>query len=143
MSKTKRKAVAWKTRNGNTWSEAEYFSKIRSVLRKAFMYWKPMIIARDTVRRPYSGNNKHRKWEYQCAECKNWFSQDQIHIDHIIPCGSLKSYDDIIPFLLRLTPEDPKAFQVLCKEHHQEKTNKERNERKVIKEKDGEENSIN
>lgn len=129
----KKKSTVWKTRNGGTWSEAEFFSAIRTALRQKFRYWKPMVMARDLARRPYSGNNKQRKWEYQCAFCKNYFPQDQVQIDHIIPCGSLKSYEDIVPFLLRLTPEDPSAFQVLCKEHHLEKTNKERNERKIKK----------
>ena len=31
-----------KTRNLNTWTEAKYFSTIRSALRKAFQYYKPM-----------------------------------------------------------------------------------------------------
>jgi 5-methylcytosine-specific restriction endonuclease McrA len=115
-----------KVRNANTLSESEYFSKIRSALRKAFTYWKPAQIALKKASRPNQSDNKRLKFEFQCAECKNWFKRDDVHIDHIIECGSLKGYDDIVPFIMRLTTENVEDFQVLCKHHHLEKTKKQR-----------------
>jgi len=114
-----------KTRNGGTLTEAAYFGKIRSALRNAFKWWTPAKRAKDKARRPYKGGGR-QKWEYQCAICRKWYKGDEVQIDHVVPCGSLKCYDDIAPFLKRLTPENENAFQVLCKECHKEKTNAER-----------------
>jgi len=113
-----------KNRNGGTWSEARFWSQVRSSLRRGFMFWKPITDAKKAARRKYEGENKRRKWEYQCKECEGWFSDKEIAVDHIVPVGSLKSYEDIEGFLKRLTIED--GFQVMCKECHQGKTNRER-----------------
>ena len=72
------------------------------------------------ARKPYSGPNKRQKWIYQCAHCKDWFKDKEIQVDHIIPVGTLRCYDDLVGFLKRLTPEE--GFQVLCKECHAKKT---------------------
>tara|TARA_R110000772_G_scaffold268686_2_gene397454 strand:+ start:5101 stop:5496 length:396 start_codon:yes stop_codon:yes gene_type:complete len=124
-AKTKRKLIP-RTRNAETLTESAYWGKIRSTLRSAFRYWKPMIIALNDASRPSKSKNKRLKKEYQCAVCEEWFKRADVQIDHIIPCGSLKCYTDIEPFIKNLTPEDPKAFQVLCKPDHQLKTNLER-----------------
>ena len=121
-------AKAEKTRNANTLTESAYFSKIRSVLRGGFRYWKPMMLALDAASRPYKGPNKRQKKEYKCAGCKKYFKRADVQIDHIIGCGSLKSYEDIVPFIERMNRENPKDYQVLCKPCHQVKTNKERKE---------------
>lgn len=118
-------------RNGGKMTESEYFSKIRSGLRRTFMYWHPMMLALKKVSRPSQSENKRIKTEYQCEICKEWFKRADIHIDHKIECGSLKTYDDIVPFIKRLTVEDPNMFQILCKEKcHREKTNTERQNKK-------------
>jgi 5-methylcytosine-specific restriction endonuclease McrA len=85
--------------------------------------------AKRLAKRPYTGDNKKQKFEYQCNHCKNWFKDSETQIDHVIPTGSLLSWDDVVPFLQKLIPEDVSSFQVLCKECHQTKTNKEREER--------------
>ena len=114
------------TRNLNSLSEAEYFSKIRSALRKAFQYWKPGVEALKLASRPYQGTSKLAKTQYQCAKCNDWFLKKDVAIDHIIPCGSLKNYEDIVPFIERLTTENVSDFQILCKPCHQVKTNLEK-----------------
>jgi hypothetical protein len=119
----KRSRVA-KTRNSGTLTESQYFSKIRSALRNAFRYWKPMQVALEKASRPSQSENKKLKKEYQCNKCKKWFKRADVQIDHIEECGSLLSYDDIVPFLKRLTVEDVNAYQILCKQHHKEKTSK-------------------
>jgi hypothetical protein len=122
----KRKSTVPKTRNANTLTESQYWSKIRSALRSAFRFWKPMMIALENASRPYKGANKRIKKEYQCAHCKEWFQRKDVEIDHITQCGSLKGFEDIQGFIERLTVEDPNAFQILCKPHHKEKTISER-----------------
>lgn len=113
-----------KTRNAGTWTEARFWGAVRSALRRGFRYWQPAMNAKLEARRPYKGKNKRQKWEYQCAHCKEWFPDKEIQVDHVIPVGSLKGPEDLIGFLMRLTPED--GFQVLCLDDHQKKTNKER-----------------
>ena len=113
-----------KTRNGGTWSEAKYWGAVRSHLRRGFRYWKPISDVKMAARRPNQSNNKRLKWEFQCAECLDWFPDKQIQVDHITAVGSLKCSADLPGFLERLTPEE--GFQCLCKPCHQGKTNEER-----------------
>jgi 5-methylcytosine-specific restriction endonuclease McrA len=119
-----------KNRNGGTQTESQFFSGLRSALRRHYRYWKPLIAAKYKARREYKGGGR-QKWEYQCNSCDGWFPDKQVEVDHIIPVGSLKTFDDLIPFIERLIPEDSDSFQVLCKECHKKKTAKEREDRKV------------
>ncbi len=118
---TKRISVP-RTRNAGTLTESEYFGKIRSALRKAFQYWRPMQMALEKASRPNQSANKKLKKEYTCAECKDWFPRTEVHIDHIIEAGSLRSLDEIKGFIERLTIEDVDGFQILCKPCHLTKT---------------------
>lgn len=119
-----------KTRANGTMSESAYFSRIRSILRRGFMYWKPMMDALKASSRQYKGENKLQKLEYQCSQCGQWYKRKEVNIDHIEDCGELRSYEDIVPFIQRLTKEGVENFQVLCKTCHQEKTNLARLKRK-------------
>ena len=121
-----------KTRAAGTLTEAEYFSKIRSALRRAFRWWKPMISVLESAARPYKGPNKLQKKEFLCASCSSWFKRKEVQIDHIEPCGRLMSYDDVVPFIKRLTAENQSAYQVLCKLCHSKKTDEE----KIIRKKE-------
>lgn len=122
MGKYVRKTKTERTRNAGTWTEAQYFSKIRSALRNAFRYYKPFQQALDAASRPSQSLNKRLKKEYKCNHCGNWFPRKDVEIDHIEECGSLNSYDDIVPFIQRLAVEDSSSLQILCKEHHKIKT---------------------
>ena len=113
-----------RTRNAETWTESQYWSCIRSALRKAFRYWKPIANCKQLARRVYKGKNKRQKWEYQCNACKKWWREKEIQVDHIIPAGSLRTGHDLKGFVERLTPED--GFQVLCLKCHKIKTEKEK-----------------
>lgn len=120
--KTPRKGAAPKTRNHKTWADWEYFGKVRAALRTGFRYWIPMQLALQNASRPSKSLNKKIKKEYQCAKCKGWFTRKEVQIDHIEECGSLNCYEDIVPFLQKLTKEDVNAYQVLCKPDHSAKT---------------------
>lgn len=111
-----------KSRNAGQWTEAEYFQRIRSSLRRTFRFWKPMMIALEKASRPNQSANKRLKREFQCNHCKLWFKRTDVQIDHIEECGSLSKYGDLVPFLERLTRESPDSFQVLCKPCHVDKT---------------------
>lgn len=121
--KKERKTKAVRNRNAGAWTESQYFSAIRSALRTKFRFWKPMAAVLEKASRPYKGPNKLQKKEYLCVQCKEWFKRKDVEIDHIVECGSLRTYEDIVPFLKRLTPEDQGAFQILCKNKcHRAKT---------------------
>ena len=94
-----------KTRNNGTMTEAAFFGWIRSLLRNRYMRgWKPHNEAAKDNRRPITYKSRSR-WEYQCADCGDWFLRKEIDIDHIIPCGTLKSFDDLAVFCNRLFVE--------------------------------------
>ena len=111
-----------RTRNAGTMTEAMFFSKLRSALRSAFRWWTPMKMALEAASRPYKGTNKRQKKEYQCAHCHKWFKRTEVEIDHIEAAGSLRCYEDIVPFIQRLTVEDVTGYQILCKKDHKTKT---------------------
>ena len=116
-----------RTRNAEQWTESKYWGVVRSALRRAFRYWKPALNVKLAARRKYTGSNKRQKWEYQCNNCKQWFKEGEVQIDHVIPVGSLRCAKDLVPFLERLTPENEDAFQILCRDKcHLEKTKREK-----------------
>lgn len=114
------------TRNGNTMTESEFFSRIRSALRQAMRFWVPAVQAVEAVTRPYTGPDKRIKKVTQCAECKEWVARSKIEADHITPCGSLKDFEDIKPFCIRGFKEGVENFQALCKPCHTKKSTAER-----------------
>lgn len=119
-----------KVRNNNTLSEQAFWGWVRSLLRRGSMRWKPLQEIKKLSRRPYIGENKRRKWEYQCNYCKNWFIDNDIEIDHIYGTGGLTRKEDLGTFVENLFCEIDK-LQVLCVKCHLEKTN---NEKKIKKE---------
>ena len=114
-----------RTRNGGTWTNAQFYGAIRSALRSKFKWWKPMREAKERARRAYKGDGR-QKWEYQCNDCKKWYKDKEVQVDHVVPCGSLRCMEDIAPFIERMCCERVDAYQVLCKPCHQKKTNIER-----------------
>jgi hypothetical protein len=107
--------------NGGTMTESMYWSRIRSALRSAFRYWVPAQNALNKASRKSQNVNTKIKKEYQCNKCKEWYKRSEVEIDHVVECGSLKKYSDLVPFLKKLTVEDVNGFQVLCKPCHKEK----------------------
>jgi hypothetical protein len=105
-------------------------AKIRSSLRNASKFWKPALAALEAAWRPYTGTNKRIKKEYQCKACKEWMVRAKVEINHIVACGSLKSYDDVLQFLQRLFCESPSDYEILCKECHLKETKLQREGRK-------------
>ena len=108
-------------RNAGTMTNAMFWSFIRSALRNKSRWWKPITQCRMSARRPYKGTNKRQKFEYQCNQCKNWFPDKQIAVDHKIPDGALNSGDDLKVFVERLFCE-VEDLQFLCDSCHDVKT---------------------
>lgn len=106
-----------RTRNGGQWTEARYWGFIRSALRHAFTKWGPKHAAKREAKVAYN--------KYNCAACSGVFPSKEVEVDHIVPAGSLRTYDDLPGFVERMFCE-AEGFQVLCKTCHQAKTNEER-----------------
>lgn len=110
------------------WTQAKFWAFIRSGLRAKWTRWPPKYEAMAKVKRPYVGEDKRRKFEYQCAHCQGWFMQKEVSVDHIEPVGSLLSFDDLPGFVQRLFVSVDK-LQVLCDTCHNVKTQEERKTR--------------
>lgn len=122
---TVRKSRVVKTRNAGTMTESGFWSFIRSALRQKSRWWKPIVQCKMAARRDYKGPLKRQKYEYQCNECKEWFPEKKINIDHIVPAGSLNCSSDVGPFIERLFCEVDN-LQCLCEKCHDEKTKSEK-----------------
>ncbi len=121
--------------------QRDYYTKLRSVLRRAWLKYPERYIAINNARRDYKGPNKRLKYEYQCAMCLNWFQwlakkaarkvgKIGLAIDHIIPCGSLLCKNDVGGFVLRLFCKAD-GLQVLCDVCHDTiKSKQDREDRK-------------
>jgi hypothetical protein len=112
------------------WTEAKFWGFLRSGLRAAFRRYPPKYETLKAAERPYTGPNKRQKKEYQCASCEAWFKRTEVEVDHIVPTGPLRKWEDLEPFVKGLAAGAAKQ-QVLCKEEcHKAKTAREREERK-------------
>ncbi len=110
-----------RTRNGGTETESMHMGKIRSALRNLSRWWKPFAIAlKQASQTSYVGRSK--RVVYLCASCNHFFVRKNVEVNHIVPAGSLKSYDDLPNFCRRLFIEDVSQLEVLCKECHKEVT---------------------
>ena len=113
-----------RTRAGGTWTEARYFGFIRNALRSAFQKYPVKHAAKRAASVVTESGTR-----YRCATCNKLFKGTETHVDHIEPCGSLKTFEDLPGFVERMYCEVD-GFQVLCKPCHQLKTNAERAARK-------------
>ena len=120
--------------NYPNWTTARFFGFIRSGIREKFNRYPPkyeaLKAAQVTVRDgnyksgPKKGRPKYVK-RYRCAACDNLFMQKDVQVDHIVPAGRLASFDDLPAFCERMFCSVD-GLQVMCKECHKIKTNKEK-----------------
>ena len=115
-------------RNAGTMTESAFWSFIRSALRQKSRFWKPITQCKMKARRAYKGPSKRQKFEYQCKECKEWFPDKKINVDHIHPAGSLRCANDLPGFVERLFCEIDN-LQCICESCHNVKTQNEKNGR--------------
>ena len=108
-----------------SWSTAKFFGFLRSGLRASYNKWPNKWEVLKKAQRPYQGPDKRCKWEYVCAGCGKLYKSADVSVDHIIPAGSLNSFDDLPGFCQRLFC-GVDGLQLLCKGCHQEKTAQER-----------------
>lgn len=104
---------------------SKFFGFLRSGLRAGYNKYPPKWTVLHAAKRPYTGTDKRSKWEYLCAECGKYYKGTEVSVDHIVPAGSLNSFDDLAGFCERLFCSVD-GLQVLCKSCHAKKTAEER-----------------
>jgi len=116
--------------NHPDWTTARFFGFLRSGLREKFNRYPPkyeaLRLALELVNDgefksgPKKGLTKVVK-KYKCASCKSLFMQKDVQVDHIVPAGSLKTFEDLPGFTSRLfcAADD---LQIMCKACHSGKT---------------------
>lgn len=107
------------------WTEARFFAFLRSALRAAWSRWPPKYKVLAEAKRKSESSNKRLKWEFQCNECKAWFPQKQVSVDHMVPAGTLRRFEDLPDFCRNLFV-GTESLQVLCDECHSRKSLAER-----------------
>lgn len=107
------------------WSEAKFFGFLRSALRQASSRWPPKYEVYKEAKRVYKGPNKKQKFEWLCNECKKCYPGKEVSVDHVIPAGTLKTFEDLPTFVKRLFC-GKEGLQVLCSTCHAKKTLNER-----------------
>lgn len=117
-----RKSRVERTRAAGTMTECRFWAFIRSLLRQGTLRWPPRNKVKQKARRKSQSDNKRLKWEYQCCKCRQWFPEKRVEVDHILECGSLKSFRDLPRFVERLFCE-AEFLVVMCKSCHRKKTN--------------------
>jgi hypothetical protein len=111
-----------RTRANGEWTEAAFWGFVRSNIRAMSRKWPPLARhALNAVRRPYVGDNKRQKWEFQCVECEGWYKRTEVEVDHIVPCGSIRSFQEAAVFMERMLVEVD-GLCVRCKTCHDKKT---------------------
>lgn len=108
-----------RTRNGGTLTEAGFWQMIRSALRNRTRFWLPRVNCLKAARRPSQSKNKRLKWEFQCYDCKEFFSQKEIESHHLQEAGSLMCAQDLPQFVERLFSEI--GWICLCKKCHKKR----------------------
>lgn len=77
------------------------------------MRWKPINEIKKQKRFNYTFPGKKNKYAWKCEICNKIIDSSELHVDHIIPAGSLRNSDDLKGFVERLFCEID-GFQILC-----------------------------
>lgn len=114
----------WEDPNGIWKSKSAFFSYIRGQLRRAWTHYPIAKKFKDKACRP----NRRRgraKFVGECASCNATMAKSHLQIDHIIPAGSITSWETSGDFLRGLfTTSD--NMRLLCKKCHNMVTQMER-----------------
>lgn len=115
-----------KTRNGGEWTEARYFSFIKSALRSASQRWPPKY---QCLNEAYVGQRLNTKTgrmakHFKCNSCSGEFPQKEVEVNHktpVIPLSGFDSWDGVVERMFC----EKEHLEVLCKPCHKEQTHKE------------------
>ncbi len=125
MKRTVKAPRVERTRNSGTETQSAHMGKIRSALRNLSRWWKPFNVALKRASSvSYVGRSK--RVAYLCSRCQRFYDRKNVEVNHIVPVGSLRRYEDLPGFCERLFVEDPSLLEVLCKGCHKTETENQR-----------------
>ena len=105
-------------------------SFIVNTLRKASQRWAPKNEALKRFRVPIGlFKNGNTRYGYRCNICNEKFMRKDIQIDHINPVVSTEGFTTFDDYIERMFC-DADGFQTACFSCHDEKTNREKEDRK-------------
>ena len=123
------------------WTQAKFFGFLRSGMREKFNRWPPkyeviknassvqLLKDDDGNRVVYKTGKKAGEFKtvkmYRCNGCGKSFRQKEVQVDHVLPAGTLKSFEDLGKFAKNLFVGTGQ-LQVMCKPCHEVKTRKEK-----------------
>ena len=109
----------WKT-------EAEFMSWVRGHLRKMWSRYPLKVDYKNSLSYPApKGYTGRAKQLIDCEVCGTPTAKSSIEVDHIIPCGSLRSMEDVGTFVGNLLCS-PDNMRCVCKDCHSVITHAER-----------------
>lgn len=85
--------------------------------------WPPKweVLKNARIGKKLNKKTGRKALHYRCAVCGKEFVQSRVQVDHILPIGSCKTWDEFIEKLFC----EKDNLQVLCKSCHKRKTKKE------------------
>lgn len=107
---------------GSIWkTQAAYFAWVRGQIRRGLWSRNPIKNYIKRQARKPAPKGSRAKFVITCEFCRKDHAQTKIEVDHIIPAGSLKNWEDIGPFMQRmLNPSG--GYRLLCKPCHKTHT---------------------
>lgn len=130
----KEKEKKEKPYNGGEWTEARYFSFIKSGLRSASQRWPPKykVLSGAFVGSRINPKSGRIAKHYKCNSCQDAYPAKDVEVNHIIPVIPVTGFDSWDGVIKRLFCEE-QGLEVLCKPCHKKITQQENEERKLNK----------
>lgn len=111
----------WEDQHSIWKTQSAYFSWLRGGLRRMWAR-HPMSIkfknSKCRPARPHDPISARVKSVGECARCNKIFAKSHLEVDHMIPVGSLQSWDDVGPFVKRLLGCSSEHLRLVCKSCH-------------------------
>jgi 5-methylcytosine-specific restriction endonuclease McrA len=110
--------------NGGLWTAGRFNSFVTSILRSGSRRWGPKYTTLNEAKTEKRINPKSGRLAqfFRCASCGNEYTAKDIQVDHIVPIGYDKSWDEFIHGLFC----ERDNLQALCVTCHKKKTKEEK-----------------
>lgn len=121
-----------KSRNNGEWSDAKFFSFVKSALRSASVRWPPRYtVLKDAFvgQRINPASGRLAKF-YKCNSCRGEFTSTNIEVNHISPVIPLTGFDSWDQVIDRMFCEKD-GLEAVCKPCHKKITKLENEQRKL------------
>lgn len=115
-----------KLKGATRMSEENILKELRIAIRDRWIIGdiKNLFLYQNVI--PEFREGSRKKWIVQCNICENYFGKTDVQVDHVKGEHSLKTPEDIWPYVVSIMGVDLSELQILCKECHIIKTYAER-----------------